>query len=267
MLWQGSTRSINYYWAGTPPNRPGVPADNFCVRWETTITFDATDWYTFYLLRDDGMRLYVDNILIIDRWSNSSTDLQSVSMHFSGGTSHSIRMDYYDAGFDAVARLSINHSTGLVGRYYDRVVTKDESISGDHVMLRPDVPVRFDWVQSSPLDPNQNNEPLVPRIGGSTFSTIWQGYIYVQGCHDVIFKGRYDDGMYARLYTALNLPIVIFDDYVVGSPRTSPDSWIYRCDGLYKVEVRYFEQTVNAVSPFDWWLDSSTNPNDPEADE
>lgn len=259
-----TSRTINNHWPGVPVN--GVNADGFCVTWETSITLDASDWYTFYVARDDGIRLKVDGTLILDRWSNSSPVVESVSIYLTGGTPHSIRFEFYDAGFDAVARLSINRGTGMVGRYYDYKVAKTGGVPADYKILRPDTPSKFDWVQSSPLDTNQTYDPTAERIDPDTFSVIWQGNIYVDGSHDVVFKGRYDDGLYAKFEDDPSVYQTVIDDYVLGSARTTQPAGFYRSAGLYKVEVRYFEDTYDAVATFDWWYDSSTNPNE-ESDE
>lgn len=266
VLWQGSTRSINYYWAGTPPNRPGVPADNFCVRWETNLTIDATDWYTFYTLRDDGMRLYIDGNLILDQWTNSSAQLQSVGVALTQGT-HSIRLDYYDAGYDAVARLSINRSVGMIGRYYRYKVGSTGSIPSDSVMIRPDTPTKFDWVNASPQDTHSGYEPGVTEIPSNRFSVIWEGYIYVNGCGDVTFQGRMDDGMYAVLADANGTnQSVLINEWTIGTFRPS-STWRYKCTGTYKLQVRYFEETVNAVATFDWWYSGEGAPTESDTDE
>ena len=37
------------------------PSDNFSVRWEGEIKIDYSTDYTFYLISDDGVRLYINN--------------------------------------------------------------------------------------------------------------------------------------------------------------------------------------------------------------
>ena len=44
------------------------PKDSFSVRWEGSIKSDYTGEHTFYTVADDGVKLYVDDELLIDNW-------------------------------------------------------------------------------------------------------------------------------------------------------------------------------------------------------
>ena len=49
-----------------------LPNDNFQVRWTTTLDIDNAGLYNFRSVTDDGVRLYIDNELIIDYWVDPS---------------------------------------------------------------------------------------------------------------------------------------------------------------------------------------------------
>ena len=51
---------------GSPHSSIGV--DSFSVRWSCLIRPKISDTYTFYMLADDGVRLWVDGQLLIDKW-------------------------------------------------------------------------------------------------------------------------------------------------------------------------------------------------------
>ena len=57
---------INFNW-GTGAPSPQIPADNFTVRWTQSITF-SEGAYRFKARADDGVRVWVDDRLIIDAW-------------------------------------------------------------------------------------------------------------------------------------------------------------------------------------------------------
>ena len=59
---------INFNWQFNSPGS-GVNADYFSVRWERTVTFD-NGVYLFTLLRDDGMRFYIDSVPYLDEWES-----------------------------------------------------------------------------------------------------------------------------------------------------------------------------------------------------
>ena len=47
-----------------------LPADLFAVRWTGIVQPRLTDNFSFYTTSDDGVRLWVDNQLIIDNWTD-----------------------------------------------------------------------------------------------------------------------------------------------------------------------------------------------------
>lgn len=256
-------KTINSSWSASPAS--GVNADNFCVKWTGTASIPTKAWYTIYVLRDDGMRVWVDNSLILDAWSNSSPTLDSVSIFLQPGD-HSLKVEMYDAGFDAVARVSLTRGIGMVGKYFNRVVNTTEN-PNDFVMIRPDILSMLDWVTTSPLDPS-NLEPNAPSISSNNFSVIWQGRIHLQGdqyaCQNIAFKARVDDGGFMRMWN---------DPYGGGQIDLITDAWIvqglnlythtrWMCGGTYRVEARYFESAGNAVANF-WWQQAT----EPESDD
>ncbi|MCX7782710.1 MAG: DUF1929 domain-containing protein, partial [Meiothermus sp.] len=62
--------------------------------------------YTFITRTDDGVRLWVNNQLIIDRWVNQSSTERSGTIALVAGQRYNIRMDYFENGGGAVAQLS-----------------------------------------------------------------------------------------------------------------------------------------------------------------
>lgn len=94
---------INFAWgAGGPGN--GIGNDNFSVRWTRATYFSAGN-YRFFVTVDDGVRLYVDNILVIDSWR-----IQPLTNYFGdiqlGPGNHTVRLDYYEETGDATIRLN-----------------------------------------------------------------------------------------------------------------------------------------------------------------
>jgi hypothetical protein len=94
--------TIAFEWQAGSPGA-GVPADQFSVRWTRTLALEA-GWYTFTVLRDDGARLFVDDALILDRWSDGAT-YETVSAFVLGGN-RMLRLEVYENGGAAAAGLS-----------------------------------------------------------------------------------------------------------------------------------------------------------------
>ncbi len=99
--------TVDFIWegeAGQPA--PSVPADGFSVRWRGGISPSISGDYTFYTVSDDGVRLWVDGKLLIDNWTiHAYTEDVSKSLYLSEGRYYDIKMEMYDNGGRAGARL------------------------------------------------------------------------------------------------------------------------------------------------------------------
>ena len=74
------------------------------MRWTSTITV-GTGTYRFATSTDDGVRLSVDGGLRIDKWIDQGTTEWTADVELSAGD-HAVIMEYYENGWDAVARMS-----------------------------------------------------------------------------------------------------------------------------------------------------------------
>jgi PKD repeat protein len=92
--------TINFNW-GFGASAASLPADNFSVRWTRTLVF-TEGIYRFYAIVDDGLRLYVDDVLVIDSWHEGGWRQVSGERWLSAGNHH-LRIEYYEhTGFAAV---------------------------------------------------------------------------------------------------------------------------------------------------------------------
>ncbi len=97
--------TVDFDW-GTGSPAAGIGANTFSVRWTGRILPAYTETYTFYTTSDDGIRLWVDDVLVIDHWTDHSPTEASGAIALSGGALHEIRVEYYENGGGALARLS-----------------------------------------------------------------------------------------------------------------------------------------------------------------
>jgi len=89
-----SDSAIDFNWGwGSPDYR--VPSDHFSARWTGTIWFDSSRTWTFYARSDDGVRMWVDDSLVIDAWHDHSPTTFSAARWLAAGD-HSIRVEYYE---------------------------------------------------------------------------------------------------------------------------------------------------------------------------
>jgi hypothetical protein len=93
---------INHDWGSGGPGG-GVGTDNFSARWTGT-AYIAAGTYTFIARADDGIRVWLSNVLIIDEWRDQAPTEFRVTRSVPAGI-HSIRVEYYENVFGAVAQF------------------------------------------------------------------------------------------------------------------------------------------------------------------
>jgi hypothetical protein len=94
---------INHEWGEDSPVSD-VPKDHFSARFTRTIHFPAGR-YEFYLNSDDSVRLWVDEILVIDRREQSPIPESLTDVNLSEGD-HKLRVEYKEIGENAFITLS-----------------------------------------------------------------------------------------------------------------------------------------------------------------
>lgn len=95
--------AINFNWGSKSP-AAGVTADYFSVEWGANIYFKAGT-YRFTATADDGIRVFVDRMPVIDQWHDTSVRTYWVDVALTEGL-HWIKVEYYERTGLAVAKLS-----------------------------------------------------------------------------------------------------------------------------------------------------------------
>jgi uncharacterized protein YraI len=83
---------LNWGW-GSP--FPSVPVDGFAARWTSSYTFDGSE-YVIQVLADDGARVFIDGMQVLNDWNASTGNPVRVAVRPSAGT-HTITVEYYEA--------------------------------------------------------------------------------------------------------------------------------------------------------------------------
>lgn len=97
---------INFNWGGGSPAPGIINTDNFSIRWQGYIEVPFTDTYTFYAVSDDGVRLSVNNQMVIDAWVPQPPTQWNGSLYLEGGRFYPIKLEYFEDGGGAVIQLS-----------------------------------------------------------------------------------------------------------------------------------------------------------------
>jgi len=95
--------TVDFDWgSGSPDSR--VDSNTFSVTWTGKIRIDRQGTYWFYVKTDDGSRLWIDGMLLIDKWKDQGAREYATVVTLSPGY-HDIRYEYYENGGLAVAKL------------------------------------------------------------------------------------------------------------------------------------------------------------------
>jgi len=221
---------INFVWGPGAP-APELPADNFSVRWTRAATFEE-GLYRFHAVVDDGVRIYVDNGLVLESWQDGGQREVTADRKMTVG-SHALRVEYYEHGGDAVIRVWWEKLTAYPdwkGEYWS-----NRTLSGRPMLVRNDENISFNWGAGSPA-------ASIPANG---FSARWTRTYSFEGA-TYRFHLIVDDG--ARLWVDDQL---IIDSWHDGSAREiTADHAVVQ--GTHSLRVEYYENTGEARIQV-WW--------------
>jgi GH35 family endo-1,4-beta-xylanase len=96
-------RAVNFNWGTTAP-MTGIGADNFTVRWTGSIQPAYSEVYTFILPADDGVRLWVNGVKIIDHFQYGPFE-NFGKLKLEANKRHTIRLEYLEGSAAAYVRL------------------------------------------------------------------------------------------------------------------------------------------------------------------
>jgi len=97
---------------GGPGGNCGLGVDNFSARWTRMVNF-APGIYRFSVTGDDGVRLYVDGQLKINKWFSQGATTYTADVPLSSAGAHEVKLEYFESGGSAVALLSWTLVAGL----------------------------------------------------------------------------------------------------------------------------------------------------------
>lgn len=95
---------VDFDWGSGAPH-PNLGPDNFSVCWTGFVTPTQSGEYTFSTITDDGARLWVNNVKLVDQWVDQGPTEVTGTLTLTAGTAYPIRMEYFENGGGAVARL------------------------------------------------------------------------------------------------------------------------------------------------------------------
>jgi hypothetical protein len=241
---------VSFDWgtAGPDPTLPGVA---FMVRWTGFLRIPfggaGVDTYRFTLRGDDGVRLWVDEQLVIENWTDHQLTENSGDIELTAGTRVPIKLEYYQ--HQGVASIVLDWSppgqapslippaalsppaevNGLAATYYTGQAFDVETVN------RLDQDVAFSWALDSP-------DPLVPT---DRFSARWIGTIEARTSDVYTFFTKVSE-QNEGVRLSIN-DIRIIDAWVAPFPLESAGSIALEAAQRYPITLEYFE-TIGAAS-------------------
>ena len=233
---------IFFNWGeGTADASLGV--DHFSARWHRTLNFDA-GIYRFNIEVDDGFRLYIDNVLVLDEWEEGATRTYTVDVPLSTGL-HTIQMDYFERTGVALMRFwwERNESfSGWKGEYFG-----NRDLQGNPALVRDEPQIDFNWGEGRPAT----------NLPADHFSVRWRRRVSFEAGTYRFFL-RMDDGARALLDNQL-----ILNEWEDGADRTVNVD-VTLPAGERALQVEFFESSGVARVSFWWQLAPTPTPTPTE---
>ncbi len=139
--------TVNFDW-GTAAPAANVPADNYSVRWSGQVQPLYDETYSFYTTTDDGVRLTVNGVKLIDNWTQHSATENVGTIALKAGTKYTILLEYYEGGGDAVAKLAWSSPSQAKG-----IIPASQLYSGTTTTPTPDAGTPDTSTPTPPVTP------------------------------------------------------------------------------------------------------------------
>ncbi len=88
-------RPLGFNWGSTAPALGEMNTDNWSGRWVGTFWFDGGD-YRFRASADDGVRVFLDGIRLIDAWRDGVNNDNTANFSSLGAGNHTVTVEMYD---------------------------------------------------------------------------------------------------------------------------------------------------------------------------
>jgi len=95
---------INYYWHRIPP-MAGMNPYECSIRWTGRLMSPKTANISFFATVDDGVRVWIDDVLIIDNWQLNDRGYSKGMLSMKAGEYYDIKVEYFNALIEGEIKL------------------------------------------------------------------------------------------------------------------------------------------------------------------
>lgn len=172
----GDDEYINFNWGEAPP-APDVPTANFSARWTISRDNVAAGVYRFTARFDNGMRVWLDDVLIVDQWHDGPVRDVTVQVEAVAG-SHTVKVEYYHLDGPAMAQLKVEDVQNFPdwkAEYFAQPNFNDPPL-----LVTDEKEINYNWGPNSPAP------GIIPD---NNFAVSWTRNAYVdEGTYKVIIN-------------------------------------------------------------------------------
>lgn len=249
---------INFDWQLDPPNTD-MPKNDFSVRWSGTVEAPMSGEYEVVSRADDGVRVWVNGVQLIDDWAERGVKENSGKITLARGQKYDIVFEYFDGINTALARLSWRRPDGVTeiipaSQLYPKgvpdIVPRERGtgtgLTAEYfadtsgtalIMRRTDPMVNFQWKEASP-------HADVPTDG---FSVRWYGYVEPRYSGDYTIVTKTDDGV--RVWIDGKK---VIDDWNSRATKENSATVTMQAGEKHRITMMYYENTGLARAHLYW---------------
>jgi hypothetical protein len=222
----------------------------FSVRWSGRVVAPASGRWTFHVVSDDGVRLHLDDRLLIDRWREQTKSEGAAAVELEAGRPASLRLEYFNRTGPGSAHLLWSGpgtprqpvpadalfpapagGSGLKAEYFDDDALGRLRLSG------VDPVIDFVWAEGSPH----------PSIRTDGFSARWTGWVVPRASGTWTFHTLADDGV--RLWID-GRPVI--DDWKVHGSQEHSGRVPLEAGRRHAIRLEYFDKVSTGRLTLSW---------------
>ncbi|PLR82605.1 PA14 domain-containing protein, partial [Bacillus sp. V33-4] len=215
------TLDFNWGWGNGSPH-PSVPGEGFSARFTKKMNLD-TGTYLFVADADDGVRVKLNNQVIINNWPNTGTNEKRQDIYLNSGE-YTVTVEYFEDVGNANLKFDI------------------KKLSPNRIYYQQNLDVQYHWGNGSPSS--------FPADG---FEAVFDQSGYYPG-GDYFLQTFADDGV--KVEVDGQLLINRWSDYTGKVDRAL---WLGVNAGKHSIQTQYYDNVSTAavfshVVPLDSWL-------------
>jgi PA14 domain/Secretion system C-terminal sorting domain len=250
-------KSVNFNWGASSPDAE-IKSAAFKAKWLGKLLPYNSEQYTIYLTASDGVRLWINEKLVVDSWSNKNITTHTAIVDLQKNAENAIRLEYYSQSSTAACILQWssasvckevippsqllattaacdNSGTGLTAEYYSNTPPGGTfPPSATTTTITPTVD--FDWAKAAPTGISDDN-----------FKARFSGSVQALDAGIYTFYLSADDGI--RLWVDGHLLIDAWKDQ--GTTEYSATISLQECK-KYSILIEFYENGGDAVCKLEW---------------